>query len=344
MTCRSAAWLCAVLLCPAVGRAGAGVAGADILKLPIEARGWGLGMAYSAIADDLGAMAYNPAGMAASGEHELRFTYMSFIQGTGYESLLGAWPLGRWGKIGGMLLYRQVGTISNGDQVQDPRSSFYGANVSDSAFGLYVACRFSHLLPGTRFVAPFSIGFGLKNVSQSIGNYRAAATALDLGVLAAFDTVRAAVSIQNMGGGFTFPGDVEAEADALPQTIRLAGAIIPYEDATASLTLALENASFMGVSSDQKFSAGTITARESLNLLGFGVEYWRLKKMGVRLGYVMPWGAGADTYAAGRGLAVGLSFRLFSRLLAYQLDFAYRPMSVGSSRQDAATVSLSLRF
>jgi hypothetical protein len=41
---------------------------------------------------------------------------------------------------------------------------------------------------------------------------------------------------------------------------------------------------------------------------------------------------------------VGASFRLFTRLIAYQIDLAYRPLSLGGARQDAGTISLSLRF
>lgn len=343
-------FLALLTLLPA-GRAlaGAGVAGADILKIPVEARGWGLGTAYSAIADDVGAMVYNPAGMASSGEREVRLTYLQLLEGASYESILAGWPLGRWGTLGGLFVFRQVPEINNKGEFSDPTLfqdafNYNGVNVSDSVAGLYLAGRFSHLLPGVRWISPYAFGIGLKSVTQHIGTYKASGTALDVGVRASFDVIRFAAALQNIGGGFTFPGTIEAEADALPQLARVAMAVVPFEDASASLTLALEDTSYLGVSSQQKFASGTVTATEDLNLLGFGVEYWRLKKMGVRLGYVQPWGAGAPTDAAARGLTVGMTFRLFTRFVAYQLDFAYRPLSLGGARQDAGTLSLSLRF
>ncbi len=340
LTC--ALWL--VLAVPARGLAGAGVAGADVLKIPVEARGWGMGTAYSAIADDVGAMMYNPAGMATSGERELRFTYLRLLEGSNFESVLAGYPLGRWGTVGGLFIHRSVPTIDNGAQVQDLPATFYGAAVSDNVVGGYLAARFSHLMPGVRVVAPFSVGIGLKNVTQHIATFSASVTALDFGIVAAYDVIRFALALQNLAGGFTFPGTIEAEADAVPQLVRAAVAVVPLEDATASLTLAIEDTSYLGVSNTQKFASGTITAAESLNVLGFGAEYWRLKKMGVRVGYVLPWGGGAANYASARGLAVGMSFRLFTTMLAYQLDFAYRPLSLGGARQDAGTFSLSIRF
>jgi hypothetical protein len=343
--------LLALLLLVPAGRvrAGAGVAGADVLKIPVEARGWGLGTAYSAIADDVGAMAYNPAGMASSGERELRLTYLRMLEGSNFESVLVGWPLGRWGTVGGLFVFRQVPEINNKGEFADPTLfqdafNYSGVSVSDSVAGLYLAGRFSHLLPGVKWISPYAFGIGLKTVTQHIGTYHASGTALDLGVRASFDVIRFAAALQNIGGGFTFPGTIEAEADAMPQLARLAVAVVPFEDASASLTFALEDTSYLGVTSDQKFASGTVKASESLNLLGFGVEYWRLKKMGVRLGYVQPWGDGADTYASARGLTVGMTFRLFTRLLAYQLDFAYRPLALGGARQDAGTLSLSFRF
>ncbi len=332
-----------LLLAARTAQAGAGVAGGDLFKIPVEARGWGLGGAYSAIADDVGALAVNPAGMAASSDPTMRFTFLRLIGGSNFESILGSYPIGRWGTFGVMLLYRQLPAIDNGDSplvlgIDKP------ITVSDGAYGFYVAFPFSHLLPGTRVVSPLSIGVGIKKLSTQIADFSANATAVDVGALWTTDVFRFAVSGMNLGGGYTFPGVVDSESDPLPQTLRTAVAWVPFEDASTSWTVALENASYVGVSTDQKTSNGSHTAKESLNLLGFGVEYWRLKKMGVRIGYVQPWGDGKDAYAAARALTVGITFRLFTSRLAYQMDIGYRPISLGSDKQDAGTFSLSIRF
>lgn len=336
--------LLALLLVGArLGWAGAGVAGGDILKIPVEARGWGLGGAYSTIADDVGALAVNPAGMAASSDPLFRFTYLRLIGGSNFESILGSYPIGRWGTFGVMLLYRQLPSIDNGDSplILGSDSS---VTVSDSVYGFYMAFPFSHLLPGTRVVSPLSIGVGIKKLNTQIADFHAAATAADVGALWSTDVFRFAVSGMNLGGGYAFPGVADTESDPLPQTLRTAVAYIPFEDASTSWTIAIENASYVGVSTEQKTANGNRKAVESLNLLGMGVEYWRLKKMGVRLGYVQPWGDGKDGYAAARALTVGISFRLFTRLLAYQVDIGYLPITLGSDKQDAGTFSLSLRF
>jgi len=334
--------LVAALSLSARAFAGAGVAGADILKIPVEARGWGLANAYSAIADDVGAMACNPAGLALSGEREVRFTYLKLLEGTSFESLLGSYPLGRWGSVGVMLVWRQIPTIDNGTLVLGTTKP---VDVSDGVTGGFISARFSHLLPSVPFASPFSMGIGLKNVSQHIGGLTASATAVDIGLRATYDLFRLALVVQNMGGGIAFPGTIAQESDAMPQTLHEAIAFVPYEDSSASLTLAIENASYVGVSSSQKFGDEVRTASESLDIFSFGAEYWRLKKMGVRLGYMAPYGKGGkDSYAGAKGLSVGVSFRVYSRLVAYQVDIAYRPFSIGSDKQDAGTLSLGLRF
>jgi len=119
---------------------------------------------------------------------------------------------------------------------------------------------------------------------------------------------------------------------------------VPYEDSTASLVLTVENASYLGVSSQQKFGNVVKNASESLDLFSFAAEYWRLKKMGVRVGYQSPYGDAGKNYAGGRGLSLGVSFRIFTQAVAYQIDIAYRPVPFGSERQDAGTLSLGLRF
>lgn len=322
-------------------RGAAGVAGGDILKLPIEARGWGIGMAYSTIADDVGAMAYNPAGLCLSGEREVRFTHLSLFEGAYYEQLVAGHPLGRWGTAGVTFLYRGLPEVDNGIYTRDSPVSVY-----DMVLGGYISFRFSHLLPGVRIVSPVSVGLGIKRVSMNI-RYRGAppltanAVAMDMGLLFQLDPFRIAIVGQNIGGGYEFP---TAETDSLPQTLRTAIGVIPYEDAGNFVIFAIENAAFVGVSTGMKEEKISTQIAEGLCVLSFGAEYWRLKKMGVRLGYVIPWGPEREAWAGGKGLAGGGSFRIYSNWITYQVDLAYRPISIGTSRTDAFSLSLGLRF
>src|SRR5688572_8200230 len=302
MTARRIA-LCVLTMLPAVhARAGAGIAGADVLKMPVEARGWGLATAYSAIADDVGAIGYNPAGMALSGAREVRLTYLKLIGGASYESALGAWPLGRWGSLGVLAQFRQVPDIDNGPQVQDPGGR--AVEVNDSVLGGYIACRFSHLPPGVKLVEPIALGLGAKKVTSTLGGFTAGTVLSDLGMRVTFDAGRFGVSIVNFGGGYRFAGTTDAEA--MPTTLRTAIAVVPIEDAASSLALTVENASYVGVSAGEKQSDDTVKSSvESLDVLAVAAEFWRLKKMGVRLGYVSPWGEGAATATSLRGFAMG---------------------------------------
>ncbi len=343
---------CLTLIPSCEARAGTGVAGADILKLPVEARGWGMGTAYSALADDVGAMAYNPAGLSLVVRREARFTYLSALEGSSYKSVLLAHPAGRWGALGLMILGHNVSDINNeGDTFFPLQGVLDGVSVDNYAFGAYASCRFSHLLPSLRMLSPLSFGYGIKFLRLTVANLKTRATASDIGfllilepyVLARRRQVRFALVAQNLGGGFTYPGTY-SEPDALPQTLRLGAAAIPFEDSKSSLSISLENASYVGVSSRQRFTWGTIVAREQMNLLGLGVEYWRLRRMAVRMGYVLPWGGGADDNEAAHGIALGGTFRLFTNGQDFQFDLAYRPIQFGTSTQDAVSISAGVRF
>jgi hypothetical protein len=342
--------LASALFAPAPAFAGAGVAGANILKVPTDARGWGIGMAYSAIADDAGAMAYNPAGLSQLSDKEFRFIYQTIIESVNRQALMFAYPFGRWGTGGVSWVYQGSPTIQNsGDEYHPFEGLPQGVDVTESCLGFYYGTRFSHLLPAVRIMAPFSVGLGLKRVAMQIDRFGASTVALDAGILLSTDILRGALVLQNVGGGYAFPGTIEAESDPLPQTLRLALAVVPYEDASGSLTIAIENAQYVGVATSQKYAdEGVRTARESMGLFCAGMEYWRLKRMGVRIGYVSPYGnpvaGGSQSWATIRGLAMGGTFHIYAGALAYEFDLAYHPMNFGTLREDAFSLSLGIRF
>ena len=336
-----------MLAAPAPVWASPGVAGADVLKTPVEARGWGIGQAYSAVGDDAGAMMYNPAGMCLSSEREFRFTHLSMMEGTFHESLLASYPLGRWGMGGITYLYRGSPDVDNGPYVADIPP--IPAHAYDSVLGGYLSFRFSHLMPGVRTVSPLSVGLGIKMVNMTLGYtkgvskdlYQAKAIALDWGFLLQLDPFRVSLSGRNFGGDYNFESGPD---EPLPQTLNIALGIIPYEDAGNFMIVALESASYVGVSATERIGEQTVTTSESLNTFSIGAEYWRLKKMGVRMGYIIPWGAEKTSYAGAKGLSVGASIRIFSDWLTYQIDIAYHPYTLGASRQDALSLSLGVRY
>ena len=346
----NALFIFAVLSLLSAGRsvwASPGVAGADVLKIPVETRGWGVGQAYSVIGDDAGAMMYNPAGLCLSSEKEFRFTHLAMLEGTYHESILASHPLGRWGTGGIAFIYRGSPDIDNGPLVSDIPA--IPAHAYDTVLGGYVSFRFSHLMPGVRTVSPLSIGFGIKMVNMTLGYtkgvskdlYQARAIALDWGLLLQLDPFRIGLSGRNFGSDYSFPAGPD---EPLPQTLNVSLGVIPYEDSGNFAIIAIENASYVGVSASERLKDETITVKESLNTFSIGAEYWRLKKMGVRMGYLLPWGAEKESTSGSKGLSVGASIRIFSDWLTYQIDIAYHPYSIGASRQDALSLSLGMRF
>ena len=65
-------------LCPdgiSVWASGPGTTAADVLNIPVGARAIGMGEAYTAQADDVSSLYWNPAGLALMQERQASFMY-----------------------------------------------------------------------------------------------------------------------------------------------------------------------------------------------------------------------------------------------------------------------------
>lgn len=79
----------AAFLLPALASAfgAAGAASSPYLKLPMGARGTGMGEAFSGIANDVNALYYNPAGLTAMDAAQLQLMHLEGFGGVRYENL-----------------------------------------------------------------------------------------------------------------------------------------------------------------------------------------------------------------------------------------------------------------
>src|SRR3954464_6922850 len=84
----------ALVLLPGMGRAfgAAGAASSPYLKLPMGARGTGMGEAFTAVADDVEAMFYNPAGLTQLDSAHLLLMHNESFGGIRYEHIGFAVP------------------------------------------------------------------------------------------------------------------------------------------------------------------------------------------------------------------------------------------------------------
>src|ERR1017187_7572860 len=94
---------------------GPGTTAADVLKIGVGARAIGMGEAYTAQADDVSSLYWNPAGLALMQERQASFMYDKGYQGMSFQNANVGIPLEN-GAIGGNLSYLSYGTISGYNQ------------------------------------------------------------------------------------------------------------------------------------------------------------------------------------------------------------------------------------
>jgi hypothetical protein len=85
---------------PLLSWAGNGTTTASFLELMPNGRAAGMGGAYTALANDASAMAWNPAGLTRVKSFSVHAMYQMYVQGTSYQYLAGAFDLPGLGPIG----------------------------------------------------------------------------------------------------------------------------------------------------------------------------------------------------------------------------------------------------
>lgn len=291
--------------------------GAAFLKIGVGARPIAMGNAFTAVADDINAISWNPAGLARIGSREVGATHAELFADTRYEYVAYAHPLSNrsggssYGTLGLGILHLSQGTIQGRDASRRPTAGFSG---SDTALSL----AFGRAIGGSA-----SLGSGLKYLSSSIGGESAHSVALDLGA-----TYRPRVrglalgaSLQNLGPGLAFISDT----NSLPLTLsvgaslRLGSGILPAMDLRTR-------------PGDGKISAG------------LGMEYAALPVLSLRAGYLSALAGGLSANGAANdkfGDAAGLGAGIGLRVSRYYLDYAFTPFGELGNVQ---RISLGTRF
>ncbi len=136
-------------------------------------RALALGGAYVAVADDPGAMIWNPAGLARLDRKNLYASHSSLI-GLGFSEQLGlmalpSWKLGTFG-IG----FRRFGV--DGIEGRDDRGAIFDDNLKDSETEIIMGY-------GRKIGGVWDVGLAFKYQHQNLAGYTDGAPGLDIGVM-----------------------------------------------------------------------------------------------------------------------------------------------------------------
>lgn len=281
--------------------------GAAFLKLGVGARALGMGGAYTAVAEDVSAMGWNPAGLSGLAKKELGVTHAELALGSRFDFIGYAHPTSQ-GTLGAGLLRLDQGKLEGRDAAGKPTAGF---GASDTALTVSCARKAGDVA---------RVGANVRLIQSSLGSASAQTVALDLGALREFSAVgpgrpRLGVSIQNIGPGLRF---LDKRDDLPLATVVGLGYRLPI-----GMILAL----------DVRHRPNSRQTEVAV-----GTEYAILSGFALRGGYGSSRAAAGGTgVAALGGIAAGFGFKAGS----YDLDYSITPM--GELGQ-AQRFSLGCRF
>ncbi|MBI5883857.1 MAG: PorV/PorQ family protein [Elusimicrobia bacterium] len=203
----------------------AGSSAASFLKLGAGARAGAMADSFSAIADDVYAVYYNPAGLSQLKGAQLAGAHTAFIRDVNYEVLGFAYP---WGKKEGYsrhvlalgIHYLSVAKVER--RSSDSTEAMGTFDSTDASYGLTYAFGFNRQL---------SAGVTAKALSQRLDTYHSDTFAADVGVLYKVNPdaslpVSLAAVMRNAGTRVSY---VSGQSDPLPVsfTFGMAAHVLP---------------------------------------------------------------------------------------------------------------------
>jgi len=280
--------------------------GAAFLRIDPSARTAAMGGAFTALADDVNAIHYNPGGLAALVRREFGATHAEWLLGTKYDSLGFVQPT-RFGALGLGLCRLASGGIEG--RAAD-RSASGGFEASDTAVIVGLGRTAGLFGSGTT-----GLGGNLKYLESRLGPDKASTLAVDIGATHRLDgrPLSVGAAVLNLGRGMRFVD----QTDPLPLTVSVGAAL----KVGGGLQLALDLR-------HEPYDRRTD--------LGLGTEYALLPAVTVRAGYasLTPSGAGGSPLA-GLGGGFGIKQR------DYRADYTLTPFGALGNAQ---RLSLGARF
>ncbi|MBI4396307.1 MAG: PorV/PorQ family protein [Elusimicrobia bacterium] len=210
-----------LLVFAGTARAGAsGKTAAPFLKAGFGARPAGMGDAFTGLADDINAVAWNPAGLNNIWDWEELYSRAQWFDGLTMDSAAFGRKIGSRRSLGAAALRMATESIDKTDRYGNALGSY-------DAYGLVGLLTYAE-----KITERTSTGLNVKYIRQGIAGETAERLAADVGGITRFSNLRAGAVVQNIGAKMKF----RRTGDPLPLTVRL-GAAYHYH---RSLVLTLD--------------------------------------------------------------------------------------------------------
>lgn len=274
-----------------------GTTGAQFLELGVSARAMGMAEAFTAVADDISAVYYNPAGLVSLYGREATFTLINMPADINYTFLAVGLPLESIGGVLGLSLY----SLNSGTMIERDynNGTFEGTGRTFNWKDLAVSVSYGRYLTDR-----FSIGFSVKYLNEeTLQDYSASGWSADVGTNydTGFRGFKIAMIITNFGPDMTMINN----SYPLPINFKFGGTINVVEQDNHLITFAAEGSH----------------PSDNLEKYNAGLEYVFRDKFSLRAGRRFNYDS--DGFAAGAGLAVP-----FGEESEIRFDYAFQDFGI----------------
>jgi hypothetical protein len=278
-----------------------GSSGSTFEKLGVGARAAGMGGAFSALADDISALYWNPAGVARLKGINASATYTQWYAGITHNFIGAVLPISEKYRFGVSLIVLDNGSLSKATIQKDINAGTFNAN--DLAFGLTLAGALTDR---------FAFGATVKYIRSSILDLSADGIAFDAGSLYQTDFyhLKISMALTNLGSDRNFQGNslsIVAQDPSINSTSRGLDAVLVTSSYALPLSFRIGVGTdvFQGQMEDQKLNVAFDFAAHSdgPETYNIGGEYMWNDIIAIRAGY------GFNQDQLGLGLGAGFRYK-----------------------------------
>lgn len=291
-------------LFPNLGGQRTGISAGQFLKIGAGARAVGMGESYVAIANDIEALYWNPAGISLFDQPAVFFAHTQWVVDVQLEFAGAVYHLDNSNSVGVSIAYLHTDEMEETTELQ-PFGTGRMFSFADFMAGLTYA---------RNMTEQFSFGITVKYMQETLADLSMRAVLFDLGTYykTGWQSTRFAVSVSNFGQNMAptgtsvlndlnnVPREVTEYQDFAPPTIfriGVAGEFLNREEHRLTGSVQLNH------------------PNDNAENINFGMEYWWNGTLALRGGY--------KTAQAEESFSAGLGLHFPINMADFRLDYAY---------------------
>lgn len=293
-------------LFPVLGGQRAGISTAQFLKIGVGSRASAMGDAFVAVANDVSALYWNPAGLSQFSENQIIFSHNEWVVDVNHDFIGGVYHLDDANTFG-----VAVTSLSMDEMKVTTEFAPFGTGEYFGFSDFAIALSYSR-----KMTEQFSFGGTIRYIEETLDVLKMRGIMIDLGTYywTGLGSTRFAVAVTNFGNDLAPDGEVvlignrtksEWQSFSPPTMFRIGFALEPYEDEEHRVTTSIQ----------------LNHPNDNSENVSFGAEYVWNKMFFVRGGYKInveeqnyTFGAGVNLPVSFANVSVDYAFANFSRL------------------------------